>query len=137
MSRRLASPIRQAQFGVFATPNGTAILQVNASALNEIPDGNVSKGYFEVGAFWSNADAPGVIKLNATFQDALVGSNVLSNPVIETFTQTEAGQHNCLSCHDSLQFQPSDPSIPPLHALMLNLSHFLVQIYVDTYGATK
>ncbi len=123
--------------GGFATDNGMAIQQVNASALSEIPDGNIAKGYFEVGAVWSKADAPGVSKLNSTFQDALVGSNVLSNPVIETFTQTEVGQHNCLSCHNSLQFQPSDPSIPPLHASMLNLSHFLMQIYVDTYGATQ
>jgi hypothetical protein len=123
--------------GGFTTDNGMAIQQVNASALSEIPDDNIAKGYFEVGAVWSNADAPGVSKLNSTFQDALVGSNVLSNPVIETFTQTEVGQHNCLSCHNSLQFQPSDPNIPPLHASMLNLSHFLMQIYVDTYGAPQ
>lgn len=123
--------------GGYTTDNGMAIQQVNASALNEIPDDNIAKGYFEVGAVWSNADAPGVSKLNSTFQDALVGSNVLSNPVIETFTQTEVGQHNCLSCHNSLQFQPSDPKIPPLHASMLNLSHFLMQIYVDTYDASK
>ncbi|WP_083098937.1 hypothetical protein [Pseudophaeobacter leonis] len=123
--------------GGFATDNGMAIQPVNASALSEIPDDTIAKGYFEVGAVWSKADAPGVSKLNSTFQDALVGSNVLSNPVIETFTQTESGQHNCLSCHNSLQFQPSDPNIPPLHASMLNLSHFLMQIYVDTYGAMQ
>lgn len=123
--------------GGFGTANGAAIEQINASAVSEIPDGDVSGGYFEVGAVWSNADKPGVSKLNTTFQDALVGSNVLSNPVIETFTQTEVGQHNCFSCHNSLQFQPSDPSITPLHPSMLNLSHFLMQIYVTTYGATN
>lgn len=123
--------------GGTSTQNGAAIDQLNQSAQSTIPDGLVGKGYFEVGAVWSHDDKEGVSKLNTTFQDALVGSNVLSNPVIETFTQTDVAQHNCFSCHNSLQFQPSDPSIPPLHASMLNLSHFLMQIYLDTYHASK
>ncbi len=119
--------------GGFSTGNGKAIQQLNDSALTVIPDGNIGKGYSEIGAVWSTADKTGVSKVNSTFQDALVGSNVLSNPVIETFTQTQASQHNCFSCHNSLQYQPSNPTIKPLHASMLNLSHFLMQIYEDTY----
>ncbi len=113
------------------------IAEVNASAKAQIPSDNVAGGYFEIGAVWSSSDKPGVSKLNSTFQTELFGSNVLSNPVIETFTQTEQAQHNCFSCHNSLQFQPSDPAIKPLQPSMLNLSHFLMQIYVDTYDKTQ
>ena len=60
----------------------------------------------------------------------LEGSTVLSNPVIETFTQTDIGQDNCFACHNSLQYQPTTPSMQPLHASMLNLSHILLQVYV-------
>lgn len=117
------------------SPDNVAnINAVNASAKAEIPGTSVASGYFEVGAVWSFSDKPGVSKLNSTFQNALVGSNVLSNPVIETFTQTQNAQHNCFSCHNSLQFQPSDPKVAPLKPSMLNLSHFLMQIYVDTYN---
>jgi len=113
--------------------NVTAIQQINASAASVLPDGNPAKAYEEIGAVWSKSDTSMPDKLNTTFQDALVGSTVLSNPVIETFTQTDVAQDNCFACHNSLQYQPNDPNIPPLHASMLNLSHFLMQIYIDTY----
>ena len=113
--------------------NVVAIRQINASAASVLPDGNPAKAYEEIGAVWSKSDTSMPDKLNSTFQDALVGSTVLSNPVIETFTQTDVAQDNCFACHNSLQYQPNDPKIPPLHASMLNLSHFLMQIYIDTY----
>lgn len=113
--------------------NVTAIRQINASAASVLPNSNPAKGYEEIGAVWSKSDSSMPDKLNTTFQDALVGSTVLSNPVIETFTQTDVTQDNCFACHNSLQYQPNDPNIPPLHASMLNLSHFLMQIYIDTY----
>lgn len=119
--------------GGISTSNGQAIDQINTSAASSLPKTWPAATYDEIGAVWSNSDSQTPDKLNSTFQDALVGSNVLSNPVIETFTQTDVAQHNCFSCHNSLQFQPSDPKIPPLHASMLNLSHFLMQIYVDTF----
>ena len=113
--------------------NRVTIEALNASAAKVLPGDNAAKDYGEVGAVWSKSDKSMPDKLNTTFQDALIGSTVLSNPVIETFTQTDVAQDNCFACHNSLQFQPSDPKIPPLHASMLNLSHFLTQIYVDTY----
>jgi len=119
--------------GGTTTDNGKTIEAMNESAAATLPAEWAAAQYREIGAVWSNSDSSTPDKLNSTFQDALVGSNVLSNPVIETFTQTDVAQHNCFSCHNSLQFQPSDPDIPPLHASMLNLSHFLLQIYVDTY----
>jgi len=124
-----------AQGTLTSDPQGNvqAIRQINASAASMLPSGTAAKTYEEVGAVWSRSDSSMPDKLNTTFQDALVGSTVLSNPVIETFTQTDVAQDNCFACHNSLQFQPADPAIPPLHASMLNLSHFLMQIYVDTY----
>ena len=123
--------------GGTTTPNGQTIEALNTSAASTLPKDWAAATYTEIGAVWSKSDKSMPDKLNSTFQDALVGSDVLSNPVIETFTQTDVAQQNCFSCHNSLQFQPSDPSIPPLHASMLNLSHFLMQIYVDTYQPTK
>lgn len=119
--------------------NNEAIDQLNASVLTVMPDTNLGRTYIEVGAVWSNADDPKMpdAKINVDFQDALVGSQVLSNPVIETFTQTDVGQHNCFSCHNSLQFQPNKPTIVPLQPSRLNLSHFLMQIYVDTFGTAN
>ena len=118
--------------------NNDSVNQVNASAAGQVPSELPASGYSEVGAVWSNIDDQNEWsliqqkKLNVTFQNQLTGSTVLSNPVIETFTQTQAGADNCLTCHNSLQFQPSNPSIDPLKPSMLNLSHFLMQIYVDT-----
>lgn len=119
--------------GGTSTQNGQAIEEINTSAAATLPKDWAASTYDEIGAVWSKSDSSMPDKLNTTFQNALVGSNVLSNPVIETFTQTDVAQDNCFSCHNSLQFQPSAAKIPPLHASMLNLSHFLMQIYLDTY----
>lgn len=113
--------------------NVAAIQQLNASAAQSLPSSSSAKGYEEIGAVWSQSDSKMPDKRNTTFQDALVGSTVLSNPVVETFTQTDKAQDNCFACHNSVQYQPIDPAIPPLQASLLNLSHFLLQIYVKTF----
>lgn len=110
--------------------NLTTIDQINASAASLLPEGDLSKSYEEIGAIWTQSDTTVPDKVGMTFQDILIGSTVLSNPVIETFTQTDIAQDNCFACHNSLQYQPSDPSMQPLHASMLNLSHILLQVYV-------
>lgn len=110
--------------------NANVIDQINKSAQSSLPKDWPSADYEEIGAVWSEEDTG----INETFQEKLLGSTVLSSPVIETFTQTDVGQNNCFSCHNSLQYQPEDPDIPPLHASMLNLSHFLMQIYIKTYA---
>lgn len=110
--------------------NRATIDRLNASVTAQLPAGTLAGKYMEIGAVWSVADKPGVSKVNSTFQDALIGSDVLSNPVIETFTQTMIGQDNCFGCHNSIQYQPSDPSIPALQASMLNLSHIILEAYI-------
>jgi hypothetical protein len=81
-------------------------------------------------------DSPEIAgKLNTTFQDQLKGSNVLSNPGIETFTQTTISQENCFGCHNSMQYQPTVAKIPALQASMLNLSHIIISAYVNTYSS--
>ena len=111
--------------------NLDVIAEINDSAASVLPNGDISKAYEEVGAVWSQADSKVPHKVNNTFQKILLGSTVLSNPVIETFTQTDIAQNNCFACHNSLQYQPSDPALVPLHASMLNLSHILLQVYVN------
>jgi hypothetical protein len=110
--------------------NEGVIASINASAANILPDSNFAKPYEEIGAIWSQSDSSVPNKVGNTFQTILLGSTVLSNPVIETFTQSDIGQDNCFACHNSLQYQPSDPALVPLHASMLNLSHILLQVYV-------
>ena len=111
--------------------NQGVIASINASAASVLPDGDIAKPYEEIGAIWSHSDKSVPDKVSNTFQTILLGSTVLSNPVIETFTQTDIGQDNCFNCHNSLQYQPSDPALQPLHASMLNLSHILLQVYVQ------
>jgi hypothetical protein len=110
--------------------NVAVLDQINASAASILPDSNMGKSYEEIGAIWSQSDSSFPNKLNNTFQTKLLGSTVLSNPVIETFTQTNRSLDNCFACHNSLQYQPSNPALAPLHASMLNLSHILLQVYV-------
>jgi hypothetical protein len=110
--------------------NMNTIDQINASAASILPYGTMAKTYQEVGAVWTQSDQSVPDKLNSTLQDILLGSTVLSNPVIETFTQTDIAQDNCFACHNSQQYQPTNPDLVPLHASMLNLSHILLQIYV-------
>lgn len=110
--------------------NVAVLDQINDSADSVLPDGDIAKPYEEIGAIWSHNDAKFPNKLNNTFQTKLLGSTVLSNPVIESFTQTDISQDNCFACHNSLQYQPSNAALVPLHASMLNLSHILLQVYV-------
>ena len=110
--------------------NAGVIASINASAASVLPKGDIVRPYEEIGAVWTKSDSSVPNKVNNTFQTILLGSTVLSNPVIETFTQTDIGQDNCFACHNSLQYQPSDPAMVPLHASMLNLSHILLQVYV-------
>ena len=111
--------------------NEGVIASINASAASVLlPDNDFAQPYEEIGAIWSQSDSKVPNKVGNTFQTILLGSTVLSNPVIETFTQSDIGQDNCFACHNSLQYQPSDPTLKPLHASMLNLSHILLQVYV-------
>jgi len=138
--------------------NVAVLDMINHSAETTIPMAATAQPYEEIGAIWTVSDfqaycdsvaseppeackaqplptslqEPSQIsgKLGNTFQTMLLGSTVLSNPVIETFTQTDISQDNCFACHNSLQYQPSKASMQPLHASMLNLSHILLQVYV-------
>ena len=121
---------RQFPFGMAAgtastDPNLQAITTLNASVKSQLGD-DVARNYFEVGAIWTSGD----LQPNNDQQALLRGSTLLNNSVIETFTQNVQNEHNCFSCHNTLMYNPSDPSIPPLQGTNINLSHVILEAYV-------
>ncbi len=112
-------------------PNLQAITTLNASVQRQL-GGDVARNYFEVGAIWITPGLNGnvVLQPNSTLQDNLTGSTLLNNSVIETFTQNLSGSNNCFGCHNTLQYQPSNPSIQPLQGTNINLSHVILEAYV-------
>ena len=108
-------------------PNLAAIEQLNESVLQQLESGSLLKSYFEVGAVWTT----GVIAPNSTLQDTLVGSKLLGNAVIETFNQAVQSQNNCFSCHNTMMFNPTDPKIQPLQGTDINLSHIILNAYLE------
>jgi len=144
------------QSGIIVTP----IVEINHSAGEGDPKAYAPQNYQLLGATWTISDwraycdwldDPGsepdcaqdssrtaidkpeqiIGKLNNTLLDMTSGSTLLSNPLIETFTQITQSQNNCLSCHNSMQYQPSERAIEPLQGSMLNTSHIILQAYVS------
>jgi hypothetical protein len=126
---------RQFPFGMAAgtpatDPNLAAITTLNASVKSQLGD-DLARNYFEVGAIWIlGKNGKVVIQPNDTLQANLTGSTLLNNAVIETFTQNVQSDHNCFSCHNTLMYNPTDPSIPPLQGTNINLSHVILEAYV-------
>jgi hypothetical protein len=122
---------RQFPFGMAAgtaptDPNLRAITTLNASVKSQLGE-DTAKSYFEVGAIWTNGD----LQPNNDQQAHLVGSTLLNNSVIETFTQNIQTSHDCFSCHNTLMYNPTTPTFPPLQGTNINLSHVILQAYVD------
>lgn len=112
--------------------NLAAILSLNASVLDQLASDNVWRNYFEVGAIWTNGD----LQPNNDQQANLKGSTLLANSVIETFNQAVQSQNNCFQCHNTLMYNPTDPSIQPLQGTNLNISHVILEAYVDNQPST-
>ena len=131
---------RQFPFGMPPAPTDTldqqnlaAIESLNASVLSQLVPSNVTRNYFEVGAIWTNGD----LQPNNDQQAHLIGSKLLSNSVIETFTQIVRTQNNCFSCHNTLMYNPPDPAIAePLQGTNLNLSHIILEAYLRNQPTT-
>lgn len=129
----ISQACRQFPYGMVAgtqDPNDlqnlAAIQQLNASVEQQIGAGDVFGNYFEVGAIWTNGD----LQPNNDQQAHRIGSTLLNSSVIETFTQNVQSENNCFSCHNTLMFNPDDPSIPPLQGTNINLSHIILEAYV-------
>lgn len=105
--------------------NLKAITELNASVKSQLGN-DVARNYFEVGAIWTNGD----LQPNNDQQANRLGSTLLNNSVIETFTQNVQSANNCFSCHNTLMYNPSDPSIQPLQGTNINLSHIILEAYV-------
>jgi hypothetical protein len=113
-------------------PNLSAITGLNASVKGQLGD-DVARNYFEVGAIWTNGD----LQPNNDQQAHLLGSTLLNNSVIETFTQNVQSDHNCFSCHNTLMYNPANPSTPSLQGTNINLSHVILEAYVDNQPKGK
>lgn len=138
---QVLQPITQAcrQFPFGMVPGSTdsndqqnlaAITTLNQSVWDQLAPDNLWRNYFEVGAVWTNGD----LQPNNDQQANLIGSTKLSNATIETFTQQVASQNNCFSCHNTLMFNPTDLTIPPLQGTNINLSHIITTAYVQNHG---
>lgn len=135
---------RQFPFGMAAgtaktDPNLQAITTLNASVKSQLGD-DVARRYFEVGAIWLHSATEPNSKLftpNNNLQEFRAGSTLLNNSVIETFTQNVQSSNNCFSCHNTLMYNPSDPSIPPLQGTNLNISHIILEAYVENQPKGK
>ncbi|HEV7505212.1 MAG TPA: hypothetical protein VGS07_09890 [Thermoanaerobaculia bacterium] len=112
-------------------PNLQAITTLNASVKSQLGT-DVARHYFEVGAIWIlGKDHKVVIQPNDNLQASLTGSTLLNNSVIETFTQNIQTSNNCFTCHNTLMYNPTNPSIQPLQGTNINLSHIILEAYVD------
>ena len=112
--------------------NLEAITSLNASVKSQLGD-DVARSYFEVGAIWTNGD----LQPNNDQQAHRIGSTLLNSAVIETFTQNVQSDNNCFSCHNTLMYNPSDPSIPPLQGTNINLSHVILEAYIANQPKKK
>jgi len=150
-STQILSPVteicRQYEFGNDPTTptnqidnmktNDNNIASLNKSVLLHLDPTAVWSNYHEVGAIWfeeTNALKP---NLSLATDDKLIGSLKLSNSTIETFTQTQSTVNNCFRCHNTLQRFPPEPSLAPLPALNINISHAFVNIYFWSQGLPK
>lgn len=128
---------RQFPFGMIAgTPptdgNLQAITTLNASVKSQLGN-DLARSYFEVGAIWTNGD----LQPNNDQQANRLGSTLLNNAVIETFTQNVQHDNNCFSCHNTQMYNPSDPSIPSLQGTNINLSHIILEAYLQNQPKGK
>lgn len=106
--------------------NLAAITSLNQSVKSQLAADNLWRNYFEVGAIWTD----GNLQPNDDLQANRLGSTLLNSSTIETFTQNVASENNCFSCHNTLMYNPTDPSIQPLQGTNLNVSHIIMEAYV-------
>lgn len=130
---RITQACRQYPSGMPAdTPaddgNIFAIRTLNQSVLAQLETESVLRNYFEVGAVWTTGNP---LQPNSSLQDVLVGSKLLSNATIETFTQNTRSENNCFRCHNTLMFNPMESTIDPLQGTNLNLSHIILEAYTE------
>jgi hypothetical protein len=128
---------RQFPFGMAAgtpntDPNLQAIQSLNESVKSQLGT-DVARSYFEVGAIWTNGD----LQPNNDQQAHRIGSTLLNNSVIETFTQNVQSSNNCFSCHNTQMYNPPTASIPPLQGTNINLSHVILEAYVTNQPKAK
>lgn len=121
-----------------------AINDAGLKELNAIVKSNLSEekdvwaNYREIGSIWfraKNALKPDM-SLATDFDEKgnqlLIGSMMLSNSTIETYTQFASTENNCFRCHNTeqrlLQSSSGKP-LKPLKPMNLNISHAFVNIY--------
>jgi len=142
-SSQKLSPVTQAcrQFAFGNEPgasdagtNKNNIQSLNASAWQQIDSHGIPavwKNYREIGAVWFKPSAKLTPKDPLDTDAKLTGSLRLNNTTIETFTQDEASMNNCFKCHNTTMKYSSDPDVAPLEAKNVNISHILVNAFMQ------
>ncbi len=106
------------------------IEHLNTSVETQLAQGSIWKNYFEVGAIWFNK--PDALQPDWTpnvDNSMVTGSLLLSNSVIETFTQKVASQNECFSCHNTMPLTDVPNNKPVLPGKNANTSHVLLKAY--------
>jgi hypothetical protein len=123
---------RQYRLGGGKSANQNNIDMLNAKMHRAMPRSSVWRNYAEVGAIWFvKKDA---LKPNSAFVSSdtlLTGSKVLSNSVIETFTQADTDLNQCFGCHNTtpLTTVPTNAQIVPGKNVLT--SHILITNYLE------
>ena len=123
---------RQYRLGGGRSANQNNIDRLNAQMHAEMSPNSVWRNYFEVGAIWFvQTDS---LLPNSSYNSSnslLTGSKVLSNSVIETFTQADTDVNQCFGCHNTMPLAtvPANALIVPGKNVLT--SHVLVTNYLE------
>ena len=119
--------------------NDSGLIQLNHIVKTNLKkEESVWANYREIGSIWfkaKNALKPDMnleTDFNNDGSQLLIGSLMLSNSTIETYTQFASAENNCFRCHNTeqrlLQTSSGKP-LEPLKPMNLNISHAFVNIY--------
>ncbi len=121
---------RQYAFGGGDAQNVANIASLNTSVDAQLETDSIWRNYMETGAIWFAA-VDGLKPNMAMEGDILTGSVKLSNATIETFTQKVRSEEQCFACHRTDALYPISAPDKVLPGKNLNISHILLNAYVQ------
>lgn len=125
---------RQFKYGGADSTNLANIQELNADILARLVKSNsIWQYYREVGAVWiKDPLEPFHPDWSPNFDSGPVrGTQMLSNSVIETFTQNQVSKHQCFSCHNSMAVTDTNDLTLTLPGKDISTSHILLRKYMN------
>ena len=119
--------------------NNQSIIELNGIVKSQLKsEKSIWGNYHEVGSIWfnrSNGLEPGMTlatDFDSSGKQLLIGSLMLSNSTIETYTQFASAQNNCFRCHNTEQRllgTVNGHALTSLKPMNLNISYAFSNIY--------